>query len=153
MLTAPLLFWGFRLLCKSHSARTWHLLQPENLVGRVFVGTHDQNQCSLNCCCAVESWGSYTVLFLFDRSLCMLSSVQTQDMHKVWEFRPLLLHPVLLVLRVEPRTLYKLRKHSINWATSQVQKLFNTAGAVEVTLKIEGSEVGNFVPIGILPWR
>lgn len=69
MLTAPLLFWGFRLLCKSHSARTWHLLQPENLVARVFVGKHDQNQCSLNCCCAVESWGSYTVLFLFRQEL------------------------------------------------------------------------------------
>lgn len=42
------------------------------------------------------------------------------------------------MLRIEPRTLYKLRKHS----TSQVQKLFNTA-AIEITLKIEGSEVGN----------
>jgi hypothetical protein len=25
--------------------------------------------------------------------------------------------------------------------------------AIEEMLKIEGSEVGNFVPIGILPWR
>lgn len=83
----------------------------------------------------------------------MPNSLQTQYILEVLVIQAFATISSLWMLRIEPRTLYKLRKYSTNWAASQVWKLSNTIADIEIILKAEGSEVDNFVSIGLLPWR